>query len=712
MLQVKRFWKNAALPILLLCCLPAVVLGQKAADYKRAGERYFALGRWAEAAEALKRYQDEKPGDLLVLARLGISQYHLHQPQAALQYLEFVLQRNPRTTDPDVHYYYARTLHGLAEYERAIVAYKGFLRVAPEKHPLRAHVLDNLRRCVSGLKTPPNPEVALVENLGDRVNSPGDEFAPLPSVNYPDRLYFAAARENTTGGRRNEEGYEDSEKGQWCSDMFFTQRGPGGWSYATLLGELLNTSRHEVPLDFTNQGQVLYFFRGFTLYSGEVLTNTAGRTAVENHPFRSAMRSEDGDTGLFFASDSLLLFASRRPGGLGGLDLYYTTRTDTGWTEPRNFGPPINTPYDETTPFLARDGQTLYFSSNNTNSIGGLDVFRSVFDPIKQIWSEPINLGPPINSPDDDAFFRLSNDGEVAYFASDRLDSYGQRDLYSAYFREPREEQLAPRALFNRPVVQTAPSGSSTTAQEVPLPVIYYQTDADILKENNRRTLQEVARLAREYPEAKVLIQVHTDPTGPAKFDLYQGIKRAEIVAKALGERGVPLRQMTLQSYGPAYPVAQNALPNGQPSLEGRQLNRRIEITLVQPYEPLPVRLSLQHRTVPTGLEAYAAAAFAERSAGITFRVEFITARQVVTNDALSMFSDLMVESDAESGTYRYCAGLFRTYAEALALQRELRAAGFSDPIIWAYADGVRLSRAEAAEFVKKYPVLEPYVRQ
>ncbi len=706
--------KNRFLTVALLglCCCPAWLFGQKAADYRQAGEKNFARGRWLEAAEALKRYQEERPGDLGVLAKLGICHYHLHQPQAALRYLEFVLQRQPSTADPDVHYYYARTLHGMGEYERAIAAYKGFLRVTPEKHPLRGHVIDNIRRCVSGLKTQPNDDVALVENLGDRVNSAGDEFAPLPSVNFPDRLYFAAARENTTGGLRNEEGYEDSQNGRWCSDMFFTQRTVGGWSYANALSGLLNTPRHEVALDFSNSGQVLYFFRGFTLYSGEVRTDTAGRLAVENALFDSPMQAEEGDTGLFFAGDSLLLFASRRTGGMGGLDLYYAIRTDTGWSEAYNLGPTLNSPYDETTPFLALDGRTLYFSSNRTGSIGGLDVFVSTFDAAKRTWSEPLNLGTPINSPGDEAFFRLSADGQQAFFSSDRLsDGYGQRDLYVAYFKQPRQEQLAPRALFTQAMQNLQPAPSVAEPREAVLPVLYYTGDADLLGENNRRALEGVAALARAYPETKVIVRVHTSPSGQPKFDLYQGIKRAEKVAAALRERGVSPRRIVLQSFGAAYPVALNALPDGRPSPEGQQLNRRVEVLLFNILEEPPFRTSLEQRPFPPALEAFGATALAERMAGLTFRVEMVTARQIVTDDALSMFGDLLIESEAESGSYRYCAGLFRTHAEALALQREARAAGFADATVWAYIDGLRLSRAEAAELVRRYPALAPYVR-
>ncbi|MBL7797605.1 MAG: PD40 domain-containing protein [Saprospiraceae bacterium] len=698
----------------LLLAAPALP-AQKTTDLKRAGEKQFANRQWAESLTTLGQYQQEKPGDLGVLTKLGICNYHLHQAEKARQYLEFVLQKNPTGTDPDVHYYLARTLHGLSEFERAIGAYKGFLRVAGDKHPLRANALDNIRRCVGGLGIRPNPDVALVENLGDRVNTPGDEFAPLPSVNFPNRVYFSAARENCTGGRRNAEGYEDLETGQWCSDMFFSNRTNSGWNYATLLGDLLNTPRYEVVLDFSSDGQVLYFFRGFTLFSGEILADTAGRNAVSSPAFSSPMLPEEGDTAPFLATDSLLLFASRRPGGQGGLDLYYAMRTDSGWTQPLNLGLDINSPYDETTPFLARDGRTLYFSSNSTRSMGGLDIFKSVFDPATQTWSEPVNLGTPVNSPGDDAFFRLTADGLSAFFSSDRLDSYGQRDIFMVYFKQEQMEQYTRRTLFAAAAKKTGNAATpGAVAAKLPesanFPVLYYNTDNDILNEENRKSLSETARLAQLFPEAKVLVCVHTNETGPAKFDLYYGIKRAEIVGKALTDLGVPARNISLKSFGSAYPVARNVL-NALPNPTGQRLNRRIEIWLASAEEPLPLTQTVQRQIVPQEMAIGGIMPTETRFKGLTYKVEAVAARQVVTNDALAMYADLMIESEPESGSYRYSTGYFRAFAEAAAHRRELQAQGFSDALVTAYVDGVRVSRADAAGLVKKYPDLAAFIK-
>ena len=691
------------------------VSAQKTADLKRIGEKQFANRQWTEAVATLGQYQQEKPGDLGVLTKLGISNYHLHQAEKARQYLEFVLQKNPASTDPDVHYYLACTLHGLSEFERAIGAYKGFLRVAGDKHPLRAGALDNIRRCVSGLSIRPNADVALVENLGDRVNTPGDEFAPLPSVNFPGRVYFSAARENCTGGRRNAEGYEDNENGQWCSDMFFSNRTNSGWNYATLLGDLLNTPRFEVALDFSNDGQILYFFRGFTLFSGEILADTAGRNAVTSPAFTSPMVPEDGDTAPFLATDSLLLFAGRRVGGLGGLDLYYAIRTDSGWTEPRTLGTTINSPYDETTPFLARDGRTLYFSSNHTGSMGGLDVFKSVFDQTTQTWSAPVNLGAPVNSPGDDAAFRITQDGLSAFFSSDRLDSYGRRDIYMAYFKQAQMEQFAKRVLFAdvSQKTTTAPAPGIAAAvlpKSATLPVLYYNTDTDVLNDENRKALSEAARLAQLFPDAKVLVCAHTNETGPAKFDLYYGIKRAEIAGKALVDMGVPARNISLKSFGSAYPVARNVL-NALPNPLGQRLNRRIEVWLASSEEPLPLEQTVQRLLVPEEMAVGGVVPTETRFKGLAYKVEAVAARQIVTNDALAMYADLMIESEPESGSYRYSTGFFPTFAEAAAHRRELQAQGFPDAQVAAYLDGLRVSRAEAAGLVKKYPDLAAYIK-
>ncbi|MEI6409659.1 MAG: hypothetical protein WCR52_09775 [Bacteroidota bacterium] len=702
---------------LILGLLPALN-AQKLADLKKSGEKYFANAHWQEARQYLSQYQDQKPGDLVVLTKLGIALCQLHQADQGLKYLEYVLKQNPNSTDPELYYNLARALHGKQEYEKAIVYYKSFLRVCGERHPLRASIPDQIRRCLSGLTVTTNETVALVENMGDRINTEGDEYAPVASVNHADRIYFAAAKPGCTGGLRNDAGLEDEDAGHWCADMFVGELKPSGWELAAPLGSLLNTARHEAPLGFNENGYILYYFRGFTLYSGEILNDTAGRKdeyAVQSPKFKSSMRPEEGDGSPYFFNDTIMLFASRRPGGQGGLDLYLSILRDSIWSAPENLGPAVNSAYDETTPFLARDGRSLYFSSNNTSGIGGLDVYKAVFDDAKQAWQTPVNMGLPINSPGDDAFFRLASDGSTGIFASDRLDSYGKRDLYIAYFKDIQSEQtIEHQPIIYAKVGKTGQgSGAQTavqTTETVQIPSLGYDSDRDISSGDNLKAIEQIATTALKYPSTNFCITVHTDETGPARFDLYNGIKRAEIVGKMLSERGVAPERMILRSCGAAYPRARNVL-DAAPNPAGQKLNRRIDIVPISADGTLPFEFKALQPEVPELMVAGAAQYFDEHTKGLFYKLEVAVTRQILNNEALSMFSDLMIESKSGSGSYRYTAGLFSQFAKASVLRTELLKQGFTDVQVVAYLNGIRISKPEAVGLIKKYPDLASFIK-
>lgn len=702
-----------------LCCLLLIVHAsleaQKPVDLKKSGEKYYANGRWQDCFDALNQYQEQKPGDPQVLTHLGVAAYHLHKTEQAQKYLDYVLAQNPNSSDPELYYFLARTLHGTQEYERAILFYKRFLKVCGERHILRASIPDQIRRCLSGMALPVNNTVALVENMGDQVNTAGDEFAPLLSVNHANRIYFAAAKPETVGGLRNDAGYEDPEAGHWSSDMFVTNLKTSGWEIDATLGSLLNTSRNEVPLGFNESGQILYFFRGFTLYSGEVLVDTAGRKdeyAVQPPAFVSPMQPALGDATPFFVNDTFLIFASRRAGGFGGLDLYYTTFRDTTWSPAVNFGPMVNGSYDELSPFLAADGRTLYFSSNRTESAGGLDVYKSVFEDGKIAWQAAVNLGSPINSPGDDAYFRLSDDGSTGFLASDRLDSYGARDLYVVYFKTALPEQSTASA----PALFTAVGKSAATQTQVSdrahfeMPVLYYDTDRDLVRGENLKAINQLAAVARQYPETYVLVTVHTDETGPAKFDLYNGIKRAELIGKALTDGQVSGGQILLRSCGAAYPKARNVL-DAAPNPIGQKLNRRAEITLVVADGTLPLDFQLEQTPVSELMAAKGAQVFENQTKGLFYKVEVATARQILNSEPLLMFSDLMIESQPGTGAYRYTAGLMNQFSKAQQLKAELVKQGFQDATVVAYLNGIRISKAEAVGLLKKYPDLAAFIK-
>jgi len=703
---------RCAILSLLFTIFAVCAFAQKPSELLRNGEKAFSNGRWAEVKAKLGQYQDAKPGDFSVLTKLGIAHYHLGQGAEARRYLEYVAARSPNRRDPELFYYLASTLHGLADWDKAIIAYKSFLGKCGEKHPLRANAADNIRRCVTGMGIGTNETIALVENLGAQVNSAGDEFAPLPSVNYDDRLYYAAARPGCNGGLRSEDGFVDLEKGDWSSDMFTSRRSNSGWQALGSLGGLLNSSRFEVPLGFNADGQVLYFFRGFSTYSGEILADTAAKKdeyLLEAPAFKSPMKPAEGDCNPFFFNENTIIFASRRAGGQGGLDLWYTTFADTAWSEPANLGPTINSQYDETTPFLANDGRTLFFSSNRPESMGGEDIFSAVFDDLKIDWQAPVNMGTPINTPSNDGFFRLSSDGKTAFFSSDRFGGYGERDIYIAYCKD----DITAQTTTSKPELFYAVGAENALTSKpemvVSIPAILYESDQGLRSLDNKKIAGQVAALARKHPETTVLVTVFTEDSGQSKFDLYYGIKRAEIVGELLTDRGVPAGRITLRSAGSAYPIARTVI-NGAENPASAKLNSRAEITFTS-LDPLSFDFQLERPAVSKIIAANGLEEWDKKSKGLYFKVEATSARQILTNDALAMFSDIMIESQPGSGAYQYSVGYFDKYNNAAQLSTELQGVGFQEARVIAFINGIRISKAEAVGLLKKYPDLGAFIK-
>ncbi|MEO0332369.1 MAG: OmpA family protein [Bacteroidota bacterium] len=105
-----------------------------------------------------------------------------------------------------------------------------------------------------------------------------------------------------------------------------------------------------------------------------------------------------------------------------------------------NLSETINTPYDEDGVFMDFDGKTLYFSSRGRKGMGGYDIFKSVYKAENDSWNDPINLGYPINTPDDDIFFVSTKDGKRGYFATVRNDGVGYLDIYMVEIPDQTEE--------------------------------------------------------------------------------------------------------------------------------------------------------------------------------------------------------------------------------------------------------------------------------
>src|SRR5690606_31672895 len=232
--------------------------------------------------------------------------------------------------------------------------------------------------------------------------------------------------------------------------IFIARKVDGKWQPAKNIGSPVNTPYHNSNSALSADGNTLF------LYSDEgngdlYFTELNNGVWTEPMPLPGIINSSFEEKSITISKDEkTVYFSSNRPGGYGGLDLYKATKDAKGeWSNVKNLGPKINSPEDDDAPFIDYDGVTLYFSSMGRKGMGGFDIFKSVYDPMTNEWSEPENLGYPINTPDDDVYFVTSKDSKRAYYSSVREDGIGYTDIYMITIPEglknlPPADQVEP----------------------------------------------------------------------------------------------------------------------------------------------------------------------------------------------------------------------------------------------------------------------------
>ena len=303
-------------------------------------------------------------------------------------------------------------------------------------------------------------------NLGDSINSAMSEY--YPTISLDGNTLIFTRRVNDT----NEDFYESTRSG-------------GVWSQAHSLPGNINTNENEGAACISQDGQWLIFngcqypdgMGSCDLYISYLTAD--GWSAPEN--MGDSINSEFWDVAPSLSPDKRdLYFASNRPGGYGGSDIYVSHRLLNGqWSAAENLGPTINTIGDEGTPFIHADNQTLYFNSTGHPGYGNNDLFLTRKQP-DGTWGKPENLGYPINTIDDQGDVVIASDGRTAYYASDLGDSRGELDLYTFTLREdirPAKTLWVKGKVFDRSTHKGLPSSVILTDLATRAVISNLQTD-------------------------------------------------------------------------------------------------------------------------------------------------------------------------------------------------------------------------------------------
>ncbi|MEM7549357.1 MAG: OmpA family protein [Bacteroidota bacterium] len=385
---------------------------KKALKYFQESENYFIRRQYDQALDLLNLALDKDPTFSEAHHRKGLIAKNRKQYDKALTYFETALANNPGRLTPNLNYWAGEMNMKLGNYSEAKPYLENFLRIYGKRNDKVQMAEKYIIDCDYALSNPENLFEFDPQPLPDVVNAYALQYFPVLTADNDQLIYT----------KRNGYGIQFDE------DIFISNKENGTWGKPVSISENINTRYNEGTCTISADGRTLIFtsceqntFGTCDLFvsykTGEVwsrpvnLGREINTSSWESQPTLSA----DGRT---------LYFISTRPGGKGRRDIWISTKDENdNWTQAINAGPEINTIWDEVSPFIHVNGQTLYFASTGYPGYGGFDLYYT--ENLDSGWTEPKNLGKPLNSFNDEVSLFITPSGESGYYSFERRDAEG-----------------------------------------------------------------------------------------------------------------------------------------------------------------------------------------------------------------------------------------------------------------------------------------------
>lgn len=402
------------------------LLGQNAQPSFKLAQKEFKLERYRRVVNILNQLP-EKQQDPKYHFMLGRAYLHIYSFDKGLHHLRTAEDVNPKV-DKHLDYWLARGWHLNEGFDTAIVYYTRYAATIKNENDLRKiECQKHIKECQNGIELKKNPGNYTIKNLGPIVNSEYSEHSPLITQDGR-RVYFTARRHS---GNQDE---ETDEYGEYLEDIYSSVRDSAG-HWGTPEKIKLNTDGHDATVQLIeDKKMILYKSEGNgDIYESNMLSDSSWTEPSAVKKINSSFTETDAH---YSADSSMVVFVSTRGVKDDDKDLYISYRDGAGeWSNPINLGEGINTYSDEKAPFITTRGNTLYFSSEGHNTMGGFDVFKAEYDSAARTWGKPENVGFPINTAGDDVYFYFTNANNWAgFFSSYRNGGYGEKDLYEVTF--------------------------------------------------------------------------------------------------------------------------------------------------------------------------------------------------------------------------------------------------------------------------------------
>lgn len=563
--------------------------------------------------------------------------------KGAVEAYEMAIQIDPDFF-PNTMYYLAQSYYATGAYENAGRTLDQFLQHPNISNNMRQKGEEMTAQIDFALEAIANPVPFDPVNLGDGVNSEHDEYAPTLTADEQTLIFTR---------KRPREDEEFLYLGREFEDFYVSKQEEGSWGKAENLGPPINTQNNEGAQSISADGMHLYFTacnRPGGMGSCDIYyARKAGEGWSEPVNLGPPVNSAAWESQPSVSADGkTLYFTSNRDGNIGLMDIWVTRRVREGqWSVPENLGPVINTEGREMAPFIHPDNKTLFFTSSGHPGMGGLDLFYSLRDESGQ-WQTPVNLGYPINTFSDEMSLVVGASGTEAYFASEQPGGEGGTDLYffelyeearptpvtymkgfvfDADTRRRLEANFELIELTTDEVIVQSVSDARTGEFLIPIPTmtnlalnvwrdgylffsenfafedvrtgvdphlyniplqpikegqsvvlrnIFFKTDSHELLPESLTELKKLLNLLNQNPDMKIEISGHTDNTGSFAHNKNLSEKRALSVYHYLLENGIDEERLTYSGYADEQPIATNDTG------EGRAMNRRTEFKVLE----------------------------------------------------------------------------------------------------------------------------------
>lgn len=401
----------------------------------KAAEQKMLNGNYEEALDDFLSLHSEEPENDKYTYNIAVCYLNVNGNKSkAVPYLEKLVRHEKH--DPNVEYLLGRAYHYANRFDDAINYFGKFKTSAKGTKENIAAVDQQLQYCLNAKELMKFPSNVKFESMGFNVNS-----------EYNEHYSFIPANESFVifNTNRPEKSAYKEENGEYKNSIYLSEVIDGEYQKAYLIGAPIckgNTAEEVIGL--SANGRTLLLLVKDSKGSGNIYITEKDENGLFKKPVmldKNINSPSDEIAASLSAEGDQIYFASNRPGGFGGIDLYVSKKQPTGtWSLPTNLGAAINTNLDEDFPNIAPDGKTLFFSSKGHTSMGGYDIFKANFDEESQKWENAKNIGYPVNTTGDDMNFRASINERYGYISAIRNGGMGDYDIYRVVFNEVEPE--------------------------------------------------------------------------------------------------------------------------------------------------------------------------------------------------------------------------------------------------------------------------------